>query len=446
MSIRNKLRSKLVNLLVSEKTQTLKRSLAESGRKLGRRAHIVSVFLELDDPYSYLLAHYLPDLAAAYDIELRYYLTQSCTDIAYRPEPELLAVYADRDCARLAAELGVPFLDKGAAPAVEHRRALIDSLAASSGTPEFGSELLAAITSYWRGDSEGVARCLAGAGMTGEGDAMLAANQERLQELGHYNSAMLHYAGEWYWGVDRLHYLLERLDALDARRESAPMARLASIRQVMQPTLPVAPPGAARELPPLELFYSFRSPYSYLCLQRVYAIADAFKLQLIVRPVLPMVMRGMQVPQRKLTYIIKDTSREARRLDVPYGHFADPVGIGVERCLAVFFYAQGERRERDFLLHAGEAIWSRAIDVATDTGMRKVTGRCGLFWPDVLAAMEDESWRQKVEDNRESMFDSGSWGVPTIRLGDYVVWGQDRDWLLARHIEELCDTGEGILI
>ena len=446
MSIRNKLRSKLVNLLVSEKSQTLKRSLAETGRKLGRRTHVVSVFLELDDPYSYLLAHYLPDLAAAYDIELRYYLTQSCTDTAHRPEPEMLAVHADRDCARLAAELGVPFLDKGAAPAVEHRRALIDSLAASNGAPDFGSELLAAITSYWRGDSEGVARRLAGAGITGEGDALLAANQKLLQGLGHYNPATLHYAGEWYWGVDRLHYLLERLDSLGVRRESASMAKLASIRQVMQTTLPVAPPGAARELPPLELFYSFRSPYSYLCLQRVFAIADAFKLQLVVRPVLPMVMRGMQVPQRKLAYIAKDTSREARRLDIPYGHFADPVGVGVERCLAVFFYAQGEKRERDFLLHAGEAIWSRAIDVATDKGMRKVTGRCGLFWPDVLAAMEDESWRQKVEENRESMFDSGSWGVPTIRLGDYVVWGQDRDWLLARHIEELCDTGEGILI
>jgi 2-hydroxychromene-2-carboxylate isomerase len=404
------------------------------------------VFLELDDPYSYLLAHYLPDLAAAYDIELRYYLTQSCTDTAHRPEPEMLAVYADQDCARLAAELGVPFLDKGAAPAVEHRRALIDTLAASIGTPDFGSELLAAIASYWRGDSEGVARRLSGAGITGEGDAMLAENQKRLQELGHYNSATLHYAGEWYWGVDRLHYLLERLDALGARHESAPIARLASIRQVMQTTLPVAPPGAARDLPSLELFYSFRSPYSYLCLQRVFAIADAFKLQLVVRPVLPMVMRGMQVPQRKLAYIAKDTSREARRLDIPYGRFADPVGVGVERCLAVFFYAQGERRERDFLLQAGEAIWSRAIDVATDKGMRKVTGRCGLFWPDVLTAMEDESWRQNVEENRESMFDSGSWGVPTIRLGDYVVWGQDRDWLLARHIEELCDTGEGILI
>ena len=44
------------------------------------------------------------------------------------------------------------------------------------------------------------------------------------------------------------------------------------------------------------------------------------------------------------------------------------------------------------------------------------------------------------------MEEAGSWGVPTLRLGDFVAWGQDRDWLLVRHIEELCDTGEGILI
>jgi len=125
---------------------------------------------------------------------------------------------------------------------------------------------------------------------------------------------------------------------------------------------------------------------------------------------------------------------------------ADPVGTGVERCLAVFYYAQSEKRERDFLLNAGEAIWSRAIDVATDKGMRKVTGRSGLFWPDVLAAIEDDAWRDKVDENRESMLESGIWGVPTLRLGDFIVWGQDREWLLARHIEEHCDTGDGILI
>jgi 2-hydroxychromene-2-carboxylate isomerase len=214
----------------------------------------------------------------------------------------------------------------------------------------------------------------------------------------------------------------------------------------MQLTLPVAPLSTAQELPPLELFYSFRSPYSYLCLLRIFAIADAFGLALKVRPVLPMVMRGLQVPKSKLVYIANDTSREAHRMDIPYGKFADPVGEGIERCLAVFLYAQSEKRERDFLLNAGEAIWARGIDVATDKGMRKVTGRSGLFWPDVVAAMQDDSWQSIVDENCAAMMEAGSWGVPTIRLGDFVVWGQDRDWLLARHIEGLCDTGDGILI
>ena len=139
-------------------------------------------------------------------------------------------------------------------------------------------------------------------------------------------------------------------------------------------------------------------------------------------------------------------AREAERLNIPFGNFCDPVGAGVERCLAAFFYAVGEKRERDFLVNAGEAIWARGINVATDRGMRKVTGRTGLFWPDVKAAMESDVWRPTEDENRKSMMASGSWGVPTMRLGEFAVWGQDRDWLLVRHIEELCDTGDGILI
>ena len=94
MSIRNKFRSKLINVLVGEKTQSAKRSLAETRRKISGGAHVVSAFLELDDPYSYLLAHYLPNLVAAYDVEVKYYLVQSCNDEAYRPEPEM------QDCTR----------------------------------------------------------------------------------------------------------------------------------------------------------------------------------------------------------------------------------------------------------------------------------------------------------------------------------------------------------
>ncbi len=444
LSIKNKARSQLLNLLLSPGSRRVQRSSRELRRKLTGAAHEVSVFLQLDDPYSYLLAYYLPELRAQFDIELHIYLSQARGD-EYRPEPELQSEYAAMDARRVAAELGIPFLDHGATPPVEHRRGLLDELAAHAQSPDFLDEMREVLGIYWRGDVEAAAR-RADTGKAGAGDQMVKDSQAVQKRLGHYNSAMLHYAGEWFWGVDRLHYLIDRLDEVGAATGGKRSALLASLRQAALFSLPARPPAAAKSLPPLEFFHSFRSPYSYLALRRVYAIADAFGLELKLRPVLPLVMRGMQVPRAKLLYIAKDTVREAARLGVPFGKIADPVGEGIERCLAVFQYAESEHKGREFLLNAGTAIWSEAVDVATDKGMRKVTGRTGLFWPDVLKAMAGDDWHKPIEENRESMVESGSWGVPTLRLGEEIFWGQDRDWLLVRHIEEHCDTGDGILV
>lgn len=445
MKLKLRLRSAVLNMVFSERLLVVKRRMAEVRRKLFGRPHIVSVFLQLDDPYSYLLSHYLPEFAAHYDVELRLYLTEAITG-AMRPAPELYPEYVLSDCTRLARELGIPFLDKGNAPPVEHRLALLDALAAIEGTANFDKELMDTIAAFWRGDSRDTALRAEGKGPDGGAVTLLQKTQRHLRKLGHYNAAMLHYGGEWYWGVDRLHYLTARLDQLVANREAGMPARIASIAQVMKASLPVKPPDGAKGLPPLEFFHSFRSPYSYLALERYMEIADAFGLELRVRPVLPMVMRGMQVPKTKLLYIAADTSRESRRLGIPFGKMADPVGAGVERCMAVLQYAIEEKREREFLRNAGIAIWSEAIDVSSDVGLRKVTAKTGLFWPAAKASIEDNEWRNQADENRQSMMQSGSWGVPTIRLGDFTTWGQDRDWLLVRHLEELCDTGDGILV
>ncbi|MDH5240198.1 MAG: DsbA family protein [Gammaproteobacteria bacterium] len=445
MIFRRKIRSLLLGLMFRPGVIRMNRWLAEKHRQLTGRKHVVSVFLQLDDPYSYILSHYLPSFAASYDIELRLYLSEALGD-EYQPAPEMLAEYAVTDCTRLALELGISFLDKGSLPPTEHRVGLTNAVASAAGSATFDEDLRRALAIFWRGNTAAAANMSQAPESRHRADTIIAESQALLKKLGHYNSAMLHYAGEWYWGVDRLHYLLERLDRLGVTKASGPDPQLASIKQTMKASLPVKPPAAAKDLPPIEFFHSFRSPYSYLGLQRTCAVADAFGLEVKFRPVLPMVQSGMKVPRAKLLYIVKDAEREARRRNIPFGKIADPVGPGALRCLAVYCYAESERRARDFLLNAGNAIWAEGIDVASDKGMRKVTGRSGLFWPGVKAAMQNEDWREEIEGNRESMMSSGSWGVPTVRMGDFIVWGQDRDWMLARHIEELCDKGDGIIV
>ena len=151
------------------------------------------------------------------------------------------------------------------------------------------------------------------------------------------------------------------------------------------------------------------------------------------------------MPRNKLIYIARDANREAQTLDVPFGKFADPVGEGVKRALAVFFYARSQGKEREFMLACGNGSWAEAIDIATDEGLREVTEKAGLFWPDVLTALEDDDWKAMAEANREELTSLGLWGVPSYRFEDACMWGQDRAWLLARKLEDRCHDGDGIM-
>ena len=445
VNVKGRLRSRMIDALLSDRSQAAKRFTAECKRRLLGRTHDVSVFLQLDDPYSYLLSRYLPAVAEEYDVVFRLYLAQAIGD-EFRPAPELMSEYGLRDCRLLANELGIPFLDKGEAPVVEHRRALLNVLAGEHDSDAFAALLSAALTEYWRGNVEAVARLVGRSTTTRTESSVVSAGRKKLRSLGHYDTAMMYYAGEWYRGVDRLHYLLDRLQALGLQQPGPSRPELRSVRQAMQLKLPATPPASARNLPALEFFFSFRSPYSYLALQRTFDIADAYRLTLTLRPVLPMVMRGLAVPDAKLAYIARDAKREANRNAIPFGRVCDPLGTGVERCLAVFLYAQEQRKAREFLLAVGAGIWSQGIDVATDRGMREVTEHVGLFWPEVVKAMGDSAWRTAVEDNQTELEDAGLWGVPAYRFGSLDLWGQDRLWLLARQIEDRFHDGEGILV
>jgi 2-hydroxychromene-2-carboxylate isomerase len=445
--MKRKLLSLYVQIILDKRFIALRRSLAELRRQFTFKKRVVSVFLQLDDPYSYLLSYYLEHVITRYKkVEFRFYLCQSLSG-DYMPQPGMLADYAMADCAAMAKEFGVPFLDVGSTPAVEYRRQLLDFLGEEHDEKDFAETFVKALSAYWRGDPEGIARIVGRAqAELAETNVLIGQNQLLLRKMGHYNCATMHYAGEWYWGVDRLHYLIDRFDQQGLNRFKEPIPELASLQQAMRFKTPVTKPAKAESLPPLEMYYSFRSPYAYLALERTFEIADAFGLKLEVKPVLPMVMRGLQVPKPKLMYIIKDANREAERLDVPFGKVADSVGDGAKRCIAAYYYAKSEGHEREFLLAAGQAIFAEAIDVATDEGMEIVADRSGLFWPDLKEALQKEEWREWAKANRESLTEAGLWGVPSFLIGGVAIWGQDRDWLLVRKIEDLCHDGEGIIV
>jgi 2-hydroxychromene-2-carboxylate isomerase len=244
--------------------------------------------------------------------------------------------------------------------------------------------------------------------------AVAGSGAERRRELGHYAGGMIYFEGEWYWGVDRLAHLSERL----------------ATEGVALPVPGRRDPGERTAARDIEFFFSFRSPYSYLALERLPEIAVRRGARIMVRPVLPMVMRGLPVPREKRLYILMDSAREARRHGIPFGRACDPVGVGIERCMALWRWARQQDRELDFLRSAARGIWSELRDVASDRDLARVVERAGLSWTAARHELRNDAWRAEVEANREALEALGLWGVPSFRVGEFSAWGQDRlDWV-----------------
>jgi 2-hydroxychromene-2-carboxylate isomerase len=264
---------------------------------------------------------------------------------------------------------------------------------------------------------------------------VVAEGNQLRAKLGHYLGAMFYLGSEWYWGVDRLHHLERRLVSLGALRPGASASPIAP-----RPAYTDAIPDAGGERLVLEVYPSLRSPYTYIALERVYALARRYPVDLVLRPVLPMVMRGLPVPRMKQLYITLDTKREAEDLGVPFGRIADPVGRPVERAFSLYPWACERGRGAELLLAFTRAAFAEGIDAGTDAGLRHVVERAGLPWEEARERVDTVGWRDALEANREQLFALGLWGVPSFRLlgsdgqPDYATWGQDRIWRVESEI------------
>ena len=72
----------------------------------------------------------------------------------------------------------------------------------------------------------------------------------------------------------------------------------------------------------IDVFWSFRSPYSYLATPRLVEMTQEYDLVVNARPVYPLAVRSgaffSQVNPLWVPYLMRDTMRIAQMLDLPY--------------------------------------------------------------------------------------------------------------------------------
>ncbi len=422
------LKSALAAVLISPRTRRLRRAWYGARRRLTRSPHRAIFYHRIDDAWSWLLAQLLPELTQRYGVELDLRLIAELPIDAVH-DPAQLDRYAAYDARRLSRAWSLRFSDSATPPDQRLCRLAARIVLAAPRLPT----LLAATAAAWHRDEDRLA-CLArdcGAAGERQAEALLARNHAELVRRGHYLGGMLWYGGEWYWGLDRLRFLEERLRDLGLGGGAAVFEdeRFAPLRRER---------AGSPVTQTLELYFSFRSPYSYLAVHKAGLFADRLGLYLQLRPLLPMVNRGLAVPRSKLRYILTDAARVARAQGILFGPLRDPLGDAVETCLAVAVEAERAGRGREFTLAAMRAIWTRAANPGRRSVLLAVAAEAGVPADAVDRALASPQWRARAEANAAALAVLGLWGVPCLCLRGAderpvaLAWGQDRFWAIER--------------
>ena len=420
----------VTELLTSPRVREARRRLAALSRRARGGGAVVHYFHQADDPYSQLMLQVLPQLTEAYELSLALHLVEPPSTAA-APDRARLQEWSRRDAAELAAACGLVYADPGAEPDAAlvalANRAVAHAFADRASHRSALRAADAAGRALRSGDRAALERLpLAAADET---DVALAAGTARRRKWGHYLGAMLYLEGEWYWGIDRLWHLEQRLRA-------AGLWRGGDARWIVaMPQIGFCHRPRSAHAPELHFFCSLRSPYTYLAVPRVQRLARHYGASLRLRFVLPMVMRGLPVPRAKRLYILRDAKREAEALGLPFGRIVDPVGAPTERGLAVLHRACGVGRGEQFLESFMRGVWAEGVDAGSDAGLRRLAARAGLDASFVSEALADPAWRGVAQANREEMLGLGLWGVPSFRVdAGPARWGQDRLWQVERDL------------
>ena len=194
-----------------------------------------------------------------------------------------------------------------------------------------------------------------------------------------------------------------------------------------------------------ELYWSFRSPYSYLATGRYVDLVTRYDVACDVRPVYPIAIRDPEFFQRVNPmwppYLIRDTMRIAEMNGIPYSWpQPDPIvqqmGVGIakeqpyiHRLTRLGIAAVERGRGLAFLDSVSRMIWS-----GTTTGwhegdhLSRAAAEAGLDLADLDAAVsaDPDRFEAAIQENQAAHAAAGHWGVPTAVFAGEPVFGQDR--------------------
>lgn len=195
-----------------------------------------------------------------------------------------------------------------------------------------------------------------------------------------------------------------------------------------------------------DLYFSFRSPYSYMAIGRYRKMAEEYDLDINLRVVWPIAIRDPDIlftgNPAAPRYIMLDSFRTAQMLGLPFRWpRPDPVVQNlttreiakeqplIRRICRLGQAASRHRKGLEFADEVSRIIFSGEVDDWHEGDhLADAAKRAGLD----LAELEDEmesdadALDAEIAANQDALEAAGHWGVPTLVFEGEPFFGQDR--------------------
>jgi 2-hydroxychromene-2-carboxylate isomerase len=205
----------------------------------------------------------------------------------------------------------------------------------------------------------------------------------------------------------------------------------------------------------VDVFWSFRSPWSYLATPRLRDWQERYDLEVRFRPVYPIAIRTPEFFQQMNplwpSYFQTDLRRVAEYLELPLTWpNPDPVSQypgddgrprtsesqpHIHRLTRLGVVAEEQGRGIEFADEVSRLIWQGTANWHEGEHLALATARSGLDLVELDAVVDAETERLEavIEQNQQDHEAAGHWGVPTCAFRGEPFFGQDRlDVLLWR--------------
>ncbi|MEZ5894180.1 MAG: DsbA family protein [Parvularculaceae bacterium] len=204
----------------------------------------------------------------------------------------------------------------------------------------------------------------------------------------------------------------------------------------------------------LDIYWSFRSPYSYLAIDRLCDIAHVYSIDAHFRPVRPLAMREPDFFERGrkqfVPYLLRDFPREAERMGLTFA-FPQPDPIDMDmgsgkvapaqprmtRVMDLAIAAVASGKGLEFARAMAHRIWNGKpwTDAASEAEAATAAG-LDLAALDAWIADNRAAIERTISENEAEQL-LHHWGVPLMVLDGEPFFGQDRLDSLVWRMEKL---------